>query len=113
MENQKHRPLGITILAILAAVIGIFLVAAGGLFLIVIIGIVPLVIGIAYLVMAYGLWKAKKWAWIVTLIVSAISIIYSIYEIAIGHRESIFSIIVPAIIIFYLYRPNVKAYFGR
>jgi uncharacterized membrane protein HdeD (DUF308 family) len=113
MENQKHRPLGITIIAILAAIVGIFLVAGGAVFLIVLIGIVPLVIGIAYLVVAYGLWKAKTWAWIVTLIVSAISIIASIVEIAIGHRESIFSIIVPAIIIFYLYRPNVKAYFGR
>ena len=42
------------------------------------IGIAFIAIGIAYFVVAYGLWIGRDWAWTVTLIVSVISIIIGI-----------------------------------
>jgi hypothetical protein len=47
------------------------------------------------------------------LILSAIGIILGIGSIASGNVGAIFHIIINAIVIYYLYRPNVKAFFGR
>jgi uncharacterized membrane protein HdeD (DUF308 family) len=113
MENQRHRPLGITIIAILAIIAGISSIAVGVPLLVVLIGIGFVILGIVYLAVAYGLWKGKKWAWTITLIVSVISIIIGIASLATGNVGAIIQIIISAIIIYYLYRPNVKAYFGK
>jgi uncharacterized membrane protein HdeD (DUF308 family) len=111
MESQKHRPLGVTLIAILTAIGGIIFLASGLVLLIV--GIILLALGIAYLVMAYGLWKGRGWAWTITLILSAIGIIVAIVSVAAGNVSAIISIIIQGIVIYYLYRPNVKAFFGK
>ena len=111
--QQKQRPLGVTIIAILMIISGIALISTGAVLLVVGIGVVPIVLGIASFVMAYGLWKGKGWAWTITLIISVISIISAIVSIAFGGYGAIINIIINAVIIYYLYRPNVKAYFGK
>jgi uncharacterized membrane protein (DUF2068 family) len=111
--QQKQRPLGVTIIAILMIISGIALLGTGAILLVVGIGVVPIVLGIASFVMAYGLWKGKGWAWTITLIISVISIISAIVSIVFGGSGAIINIIINAIIIYYLYRPNVKAYFGK
>ena len=114
MENyQKHRPLGVTIIAILTVIGGIAFIAIGTVLLIVGIGFVLIAISIAYFVMAYGLWNGKRWAWTITLILSGIGIILGIASIAVGNIGAVFHIILNAVIIYYLYRPNVKAFFGK
>ena len=113
MESQKHRPLGVTIIAILTAIGGIVFLASGAVLLIVGIGIILLALGIAYFVMAYGLWTGKRWAWSITLILSVIGIIVAIASIVAGNVGSIISIIINGVVIYYLYRPNVKAFFGK
>ena len=72
-----------------------------------------MVIGIAFLVLAYGLWRGKRWAWTVTLILSVIGIILAIASLAVGNMGAIVSIIINSVVIYYLYRPNVKAFFGK
>lgn len=113
MESQKHRPLGVTIIAILTIIGGIIFLASGLVLLIIGIGIILLALGIAFLVMAYGLWKGKRWAWTITLILSAIGIILALVSIAFGNVGSILSVFIHGIVIYYLYKPNVKAYFGK
>jgi hypothetical protein len=113
MESQKHRPLGVTIIAILTLIGGILFLASGLVLLIIGIGIILLALGIAYLVMAYGLWKGKEWAWTITLILSAIGIIVAIVTIVLGNVAAIINAIIHGIVIYYLYRPNVKAFFGK
>ena len=113
MESQKHRPLGVTLIAILTIIGGIIFLASGLVLLLIGIGIILLALGIAYLVMAYGLWKGKGWAWTITLILSAIGIIVAIVSVAAGNVSAIISIIIQGIVIYYLYRPNVKAFFGK
>ena len=80
-------------------------------------GIVLLVISIVSFVVAYGLLKGKGWAWTVTLILSIISIVFNAISIAASAGANliggIISIIISAVIIYYLYRPHVKAYFGK
>lgn len=100
---QNPRPLGVTILAILTVISGIgFLVS---------VILVPL--GIANLVMAYGLWKGKRWAWTITLVLSFIGIALGLASFATGTIVAIWPVIINAIVIYYLYRPNVIAFFGR
>jgi uncharacterized membrane protein HdeD (DUF308 family) len=113
MESHKNRPLGVTIIAVLTAIGGIIFLASGAVLLLIGIGIIFLALGVAYLVMAYGLWTGKRWAWTITLILSGIGIILAIISIAAGNIGSIVSIIIHAVVIYYLYRPSVKVYFGK
>ena len=113
MEKQQSRPLGVTIIAILTILGGVGLLASGIATLVVGIGAGLIILGIAYFVVAYGLWKGKGWAWIITLILSVIGVISGIASIAFGNVGGIFNIIISAVILYYLYRPNVKAFFGK
>ena len=78
-----------------------------------IIGGMLIVIGIAGFVVAWGLLTGKGWAWIVTIIVAIISIILNLIVVISGVLENIVGLIIYGVIIYYLYRPNVKSYFGR
>jgi hypothetical protein len=93
-----------------------------------IIGGIILVLGIAYLAVSYGLLKGKEWAWTVTIVVSVIAIVvqiisaittanalftYGIGASSAGIISNIIGIALNAIIIYYLLRPHVKAFFGR
>ncbi|MDQ3873685.1 MAG: hypothetical protein M3258_08770 [Thermoproteota archaeon] len=113
MEKQKHRPFGVALIAILTAIGGLIFLVSGLVFLIVGIGFVLLALGIAFLVMAYGLWRGKGWAWTITLILSAIGIIVGIASLVVGNIGAIFNVIIHAVVIYYLYRSNVKAFFGK
>jgi len=111
---QTHRPLGVTIIAILMIIIGILSLALGALLLVILIGIAFIILAIAYFVMAYGLWKGKTWAWAISLILAGIGIILGIASLVSKNGSgAIIQIIINGIIIYYLYRPNVKAFFGK
>jgi uncharacterized membrane protein HdeD (DUF308 family) len=113
MESQRNRPLGVTIIAILLAIAGIISFVSGLVLLIILIGIVFLALGIAYFVMAYGLWKGRSWAWTISLILSGIGIVMGIvYIIQDPLGGGIINLIINGVIIYYLTRPNVKAFFG-
>jgi hypothetical protein len=113
MENYQQRPLGVTIIAILTAIGGIAFLAIGIALLIIGIGFVLIAISIAYFAMAYGLWMGKRWAWTITLILSGIGIILGIASIAFGNIGAVFHIIINVVILYYLYRPNVRAFYGK
>ena len=77
------------------------------------IGAVLLALAIVSFFVAYGLLKGRGWAWTVTVILSIISIALNAISIAAGNLTSIISIIISGIILYYLYRPHVKAYIGK
>lgn len=77
------------------------------------VGGVSVAIGIASFIVAYGLLKGKGWAWTVTVVLAIIAIIFDAASIATGNFGSIISIIISGVIIYYVYRPHVKAYFGK
>jgi hypothetical protein len=126
--QEKARPLGVTVIAILIVISGILILLVGaGLVAIgpiiglvfLVFGAISLAVGIAYLVMAYGLLKGKGWAWTISTIVLIIGIILEVISIprtiASGSSLSgdIISIAISVFILYYLYRPHVKSYFGR
>ena len=118
-KMYKQRPMGVTIVALLAILGGIAFLGSGLATLIfvplmgIFIGSGLFILGLAYFLMAYGLWNAKNWAWTLTLVLSGIGIIVGIGSIIVGNLGSIFHIIINAIVIYYLYRPNVKAFFNK
>ena len=115
---QRERPFGVTIIAILAILGGIGSILLGFIVLIIpilgiILGGIFVIIGLSYFVMAYGLWNGLRWAWTLTVLISALGIVVGLASIIIGTGGSILYIIVNAIIIYYLFKPDVKAYFGK
>lgn len=78
-----------------------------------VIGSILIVLGFASFVVAWGLLKGKGWAWTVTIIITIISLVFNALSIVSGNIGAIVGIIIDGVIIYYLYRPNVKSYFGR
>jgi hypothetical protein len=78
-----------------------------------IVSAIGIAIGVACFVLAWGLFRAKVWAWIITIILAGISIAFGIIAIVGGSFVYIINIIIGGIILYYLYRPNVKIYFGK
>ena|ERR671936_887254 len=135
-----RRPTGVTIIAVLMVIAGIVMIIAGvsaivvapflpaavpsqdlptGLSATMLGGIAVasgafmLALGIAGLVIAYGLFKGRGWAWTAAVVLSIISIVMSVVAIVSGNLGSVISLIINGVILYYLYRPHVKAYFGK
>jgi hypothetical protein len=165
--EAKRRPTGVTVIAILTIIGGIFILISGGSLLAVwilisvgpgnipitattnvtshtitqffgvfsaILGALFLAMGIAYLIMFYGLLKGRGWAWLVTIILLIVGIVIQIVSTTSGgvfnasvirkdeinNRSiiseitvSIITIAINMLIIYYLFRPHVRAYFGK
>ncbi|HZB98413.1 MAG TPA: hypothetical protein VE226_00265 [Nitrososphaeraceae archaeon] len=138
----KKRPTGVTVIAILIIIGGILLLLAGIAGVVVgslsisqiiglgfvIIGAIILAVGIGYLVVSYGLLKGKRWSWTITMVLLFIGIAINVVSIIIfgyftfdtdtssfliTNSGSIAGIIISVIILYYLYRPHVKSYFGK
>lgn len=104
-ENDKpDRPLFVAIVAALYILLGVVTII-GGVILLNVVGAIP---GIIVLVIGVGLWKGWKIFWYLGVIFAIIDLIISIFAFPVG----IISLIISIIILWYLFRPNVKAFFG-
>lgn len=133
MSNQPMaRPTGVTILAILAAIGGVFellaglavlgfsgflIGAGGGIYggLATIVGLVILGQAVLALAFAYGAWTLKSWAWVLGVAAWVLSLILSAYSVVSGDAISnqVVSVAIALIVLYYLFTPQVKAAFGR
>ncbi len=112
-----ERPLGVTIIAILQ-ILGNLIVLSGavlimmGAALIPFLGAIFLILGgimalfaIFGLVVGWGLWSLKSWAWMVALILNILNVILNIFS------GQYIAIIIPLIIVIYLQQGEVKSTF--
>jgi hypothetical protein len=140
MQPKPKRPTGVTVIAILEILGGLAsLVAGAGLFvaaalvsssnfaslypqlsgigslstILYVLGAVVLIFGILALVLGVGFLGGKGWAWTLGIVVGVLNIVVSLVQTVIGFYSSIVGIIFPLIIIYYLMRPHVKAFFGK
>ena len=119
--SYNVRPVGVTILAILEIISGAIAIV-GGIFFVTITSVLDLdflgamsgivagilvAIGIASFAMAWGLLGGKPWAWTATLVLTIISVIFELAA------ANIIGLIIDAIVLYYLFRPHVKAFFGK
>jgi hypothetical protein len=84
----------------IAAILGIF-------------GAVILILGILDLVLGIGFLGGKGWAWSLAMIVGVINIVFAIPSIYFFGAGEVFSLIIWIIILYYLTRTHVKAFFGK
>ena len=76
-----------------------------------IIALVSIALGGAWFCLVWSMYDSKQWAWLTTVILSIITIIFSI--LFIGDIVNITTLIISGLILYYMYRPYVKSYFGR
>jgi uncharacterized membrane protein (DUF2068 family) len=71
------------------------------------IGLALVILGVLGFIMTWGLWSGKSWARIITMILAAISIVTSIFSLP----GSLVSILIEIVILYYLTRPHIQAYY--
>jgi len=125
-----QRPTGVTVLAVLAALGGLFAIlaglalvglgglaggAAGGGFA-ALLGVLFLIYGVLALVLAYGFWTLKPWAWTLGVGLQGAGIVINILQFM-NNTSQIVSLVInlaiAGVILWYLFQPHVKAAFGR
>jgi hypothetical protein len=141
MAARPHRPLGVTIIAVLLGIESILELLGGILILVgilavghaisghghttighvvdtvgVILGIIALVIGLLTFIFAVGLWLLKRWAFWLTVIIEVISLVRHALEFTrASHPPTgliVAEMVIPAfVLIYFLVDPNVRAAF--
>ena len=74
---------------------------------------VAIALGLTWFGLAWGLFSGKGWAWLITVIFAMISVVVSIVGVLSGSITSIPTLIINGVILYYMYRPHIKSYFGR
>ena len=129
---RPSRPFGVTLIAILAILIGVVgvlgslaifalsaVVASTGVFgsavggIGVIIGGVVLFFSLIWLLVGWGFASGKGWAWIVGMIVTVLSLIFAVGSFIVSAGSGILGVLVWGVMLYYLTRPGVKAFFGK
>lgn len=107
MSPRRHRPLGITIIAIVIGLQAIFSIIAALQFG----AIIAIILGILTLLLAWGLWTLQPWAFWTAVVLEAIDIIYDLFSLGQG-ASVIVSLIFSVLILVYLLRDqSVRAAF--
>lgn len=130
---MQQRPTGVTILAVLA-IIGGFLGLCGSLTLFGVGGLgmvageisagasaalfggLGLLSALLSLIFGFGAWTLKPWAWILGIIGAGISIASNLLSLVTGNSNlfaALLGLVIPGVILWYLFRPEIKAVFGR
>ena len=110
--SPTDRPFGITLLALLHFVSGLFGLAGGvGVMILlpnilgIVLGGVLFVLGLFTFVVGWGLWNLMSWAWIWSMIVNILTIIINLVS------SNWIGIIIPLIIVIYLNQEDIKSRF--
>lgn len=125
MSGKGSRPLLITIIAVLYILAGLLalvvgVVSAVGIEIVaeeelagagMVIGGVGIVYGLISLVIGYGMIKGWAVMWYLGVIFSAIGLILSILAIVGGGFATIVTALIELVILLYLFKKNVKAFF--
>jgi len=74
-------------------------------------GVFILFLGLILLFTVWGLPKGRKWAWWITVIIFVANGLGDITRLALGGIEGIVGILIAAVFLFYLTRPEVKEFF--
>ena len=132
--STRVRPAGVTLLAVLEALLGIVLflgfialtVVSFGLpelfphmrliipVRLFVVAVILLVLALVEFLLAFGLWTGMSWAWVASLGFALLGIIFAIFSLFLrpGIGE-IISLVVNLLIVYYLIQPRIHSYFGK
>jgi uncharacterized membrane protein (DUF2068 family) len=131
VPGDGKRPLGIAVISVLGFIAAISLICSGvfvllfaefganfikgamdnlipmfGMFLTVIvgaIGVILVILGVLTALISYGLWKMKRWGWIVGMIMLGIGVLTDLGSAVVSPVPSTISIVVEGVILYYLW----------
>jgi hypothetical protein len=77
-------------------------------------GIIALIVGIGWVLAGLGLWAVQPWAWMFAAIVAVIALVNAFFLMVAyaGSGAGLVQALMPALILWYLNTPEVKAAFG-
>ena len=122
---MSGKPTGVLILAILQLIAAILYLIAGGMLLMVALGLgifailaafpalILFIVGIIGLILFYGLYTTKKWAWLWTLIINLLGILGGLLRVGelLTDYAGLAGFAVSLIIVIYLLMPGTRAHF--
>jgi hypothetical protein len=108
---------GILIGLVVAVAGSAFAAAFGGLGtlfsgLLAVLGVIIIVLGILYILLGVQVLKGRNWARIVNIVFAILGLVGAVFSIARGNFGSIVSLALDGLIVFALFRPESKAFFG-
>lgn len=127
--EMQQRPTGVALLAVAAAVLGALAILAAGAWWNAseglawlprvhggerLVAVVLLATGLCEIVLAYGVWRLRPWAWTLGVLLEIIAIVLAVLQL--GRLEPVRHIItigVAAVTLWYLTTPRIRAAFGR
>ena len=123
LTHMTERPLGVTIIGILWILLAFLSISAGILFSLagtliagifgLMAGIFIVIIGIIDLALGIGCFNGWPWVWTLCVILAIIHLILGIGGLFITGFSSLIAIIIILLILYYLFQPHVKGWFGK
>ncbi|HEY1168684.1 MAG TPA: hypothetical protein VGE81_06915 [Candidatus Limnocylindrales bacterium] len=126
---MRQRPTGVAVLAVAAAVLGVLAILGAGAWWNAseglawlprihggerLIALVLLGVGLSELVLAYGAWMLRPWAWTVGVVLEVIVIVLAVLQLGrLEFLRHIITIVIAGATLWYLATPRVRALFGR
>jgi len=131
---MKERPFGVSLIAVLIIIEAIFQIIAalammgismigffatpyiGASVALTVFGVIAIIVGLIQLAVGSGMWSLEKWAWIFAVVVLWIDVIFDILGGFAGVQSwgaALVSMIIPVIVLIYLYSEGVRKAFGR
>ena len=115
LEHTNKRPLGVALLALLLFLIGgIWLLSAVALPLL---GVPPvpwyicLAAGAYFLIVGWGLWGVRRWAYITALLMCVVLLFYQLRTAIVLQQNVLVPFLVLVVVFGYLVQPHVRAVF--
>jgi len=137
------RPTGATVITIIAAIEGILILLAGLLVILgasvvgglvgssgaqnagaagglvtglgTVFAIILFVIGALYLMIAFGMWNARSWSWILAAVIYILALVFGVIGLSSGFSayNLLIGVALPVVVLFFLWQADVKRYLGR
>jgi lysylphosphatidylglycerol synthetase-like protein (DUF2156 family) len=126
---MRQRPTGVAVLAVVAAVLGVLAILAAGAWWNAseglawlprihggekLIALVLLGTGLLELVLAYGAWMLRPWAWTLGVVLQVVVIVLAVLQLGrLEFARHILTIVIAGVTLWYLATPRVKAAFAQ
>jgi len=117
---MSGKPTGVIILALLQLINALLAILGGVLILALIfmmpllgmlLALIPLIIGIIGLILFWGLWTLKGWAWFWTLFFNFVALLLGILSFDLANLTGLINLALNLIIVIYLLLPATRAAF--
>jgi len=119
---ENARPLGVTIIGILWILAGLLMAVGagvGGAALAIMglgglgamVGVIFVIIGLVFIALGIGCFKGWPWVWPVGVIFTIVALVINLLSIVSMPAGAIIGIIFDIIVLWYLFQPQVKAWF--